>query len=52
MLREIFRQYRGSNGVGIDVVVNAHPGIHQVDYRQLETDFTGTLARLVRRIAT
>jgi len=49
LIREFFRHNRPSLASNLDVVVNAHPGIHEVPWRSLETEFLKNARRLARR---
>lgn len=51
LFREIFRHRRADWPVGLDVVVNAHPGIDYLDRDTIEKDFIRTMQRLVRGVA-
>jgi ribonuclease P protein component len=50
VLREVYRRNRAALGEAVDVVVNAHPGIHERSYAEIEREFLDAFARLARRI--
>lgn len=49
VIREIYRRNRPVLPTGLDIVINAHPGIHEVAYRELEREFVKNARRLARR---
>ena len=49
VFREIYRRNRSVLPMGLDIVINAHPGIHEVAYRDLEREFLKNARRLARR---
>lgn len=48
-LREVFRRNRAGLATGIDVVVNARPGIERYDYAALEEEFLRKFDLLAKR---
>jgi ribonuclease P protein component len=51
-LREVIRKYHSQDliPIGFDLIINAKPGLNEVDFRQLETTFSQMMKKVLESL--